>query len=67
MATNDPKLIGRECINILRHMKVKASDLRGIGIQVQKLEPATVGGHRSKGNQSILNFATAKIGNDILQ
>ncbi|XP_060082771.1 DNA repair protein REV1-like [Ylistrum balloti] len=61
MATDDPKVICRECIGILNHMKVKASDLRGIGIQLQRLEPSVLGGHKSnKGAQSILNFTVSK-------
>ncbi|XP_069136665.1 DNA repair protein REV1-like [Argopecten irradians] len=61
MATDDPNIISRECIGILHAMKVKASDLRGIGIQLQRLEPGTLGSQRStKGAQSILNFTVAK-------
>ncbi|KAJ8304491.1 hypothetical protein KUTeg_018074 [Tegillarca granosa] len=60
IATDDSKIISRECITILRNLKVKATDLRGIGIQVQKLEPSTVKNNNVKGAQSILNFAVPK-------
>ncbi|OWF54110.1 DNA repair protein REV1-like isoform X2 [Mizuhopecten yessoensis] len=61
MATDDAKVISKECLGILHNMKVKASDLRGIGIQLQRLEPSTLGGHKStKGAQSILNFTVSK-------
>lgn len=56
---NDPAIISKECVNILKPLKVLASDIRGIGIQVHKLED-----NKSKPgtNISILNF-TKQISN----
>uniref|UniRef100_T1J4C2 DNA repair protein REV1 n=1 Tax=Strigamia maritima TaxID=126957 RepID=T1J4C2_STRMM len=37
-AINDPKLIARQVQSLLLSFKIRVSDLRGIGIQVQRLE-----------------------------
>ncbi|KAJ1309400.1 hypothetical protein OPQ81_006177 [Rhizoctonia solani] len=39
-ATNDPDIIGREAWRLLYSMRFDPSELRGIGIQIQKLEGA---------------------------
>ena len=39
VATNDKKLLGREAISILRGWGFSPGELRGIGCQMQKLEP----------------------------
>ncbi|KAL3841317.1 hypothetical protein ACJMK2_019479 [Sinanodonta woodiana] len=56
MATDDAKVIGKECVAILRQQKAQAADIRGVGIQVHRLEPAVLGPPAQKGHQSILNF-----------
>lgn len=59
LATDDASLIYQECMTILNGLRLNCSDLRGIGIQVQKLESGTVGGSHQKKSQSILNFTTS--------
>ncbi|KAK3580894.1 hypothetical protein CHS0354_008176 [Potamilus streckersoni] len=59
MATDDAKVIGKECVAILRQQKAQAADFRGVGIQVHRLEPAVLGPPSQKGHQSILNFAVS--------
>lgn len=59
LATDDANLIYQECMTILNGLRLNCLDLRGIGIQVQKLESATVGGSHQKKSQSILNFTTS--------
>lgn len=59
LATDDASLIYQECMTILNGLRLNCSDLRGIGIQVQKLESAIVGGSHQKKSQSILNFTTS--------
>ncbi|XP_067658458.1 DNA repair protein REV1-like [Haliotis asinina] len=61
MATDDGKVIAKECIAMMRAMKANTADLRGIGIQTHRLESSTLGGSSSgPGHQSILNFAVPK-------
>lgn len=62
LATDDSKIIAKECITILKHQRLKVQDLRGIGIQLQRLEPAQVGLKAAKQPASILKFAVAKQG-----
>ncbi|CAE6474479.1 unnamed protein product [Rhizoctonia solani] len=40
LATNDPDIIGREAWKLLLSMRFDPSELRGIGIQIQKLDDA---------------------------
>ncbi|WAR14703.1 REV1-like protein [Mya arenaria] len=57
MATDEARIVGRETISLLKQHKVAPDDLRGIGIQIQKLEPATIGlAGKSSRSTSILNF-----------
>ncbi|KAK3098249.1 hypothetical protein FSP39_017616, partial [Pinctada imbricata] len=56
-ATDNADVIHRECVTILRSWKLVASDLRGIGIQVQRLQSIADSG---KSNQSTLNFTVSK-------
>ena len=61
LATDEPKVIAKECLSIVRPLKIPAEDFRGIGIQVSRLEPAVPGlAAATKGTQSILNFAFKK-------
>lgn len=61
LATDDAKIVGKEVVTILRQQRAAPEDLRGIGIQIQKLEPAEEG-TRAGGSktQSILNFTVNK-------
>lgn len=63
LATDDPKIIAKECLTILKHQHLNVQDLRGVGIQIQRLEPAVVGSKSAKGPvASILNFTVSKQG-----
>lgn len=63
LATDDPKIIAKECLTILRNQHLKVQDLRGVGIQIQRLESAVAGFKTSKGPaSSILKFTVAKLG-----
>ncbi|CAG2235935.1 REV1 [Mytilus edulis] len=62
LATDDPKIIAKECLTILRNQHLKVQDLRGVGIQIQRLESAVAGFKTSKGPaSSILKFTVAKL------
>ena len=59
MATNDRAVIKREALLLMRILNVNPKDLRGVGIQINKLEKsndaaAVVG----QSTNSILNFMT---------
>ncbi|KAL4221825.1 deoxycytidyl transferase [Mactra antiquata] len=57
MATDESRIVAKETIGLLRQHRVEVEDLRGIGIQMQKLEPAEVGiMGTSKKLPSILNY-----------
>ncbi|XP_059172057.1 DNA repair protein REV1-like [Physella acuta] len=69
VATNDAQQIVREVISLYRAHRVNPADVRGIGIQITKLEDTRPGGERSSKygsrrsnvqgskQQTILNFA----------
>ncbi|CAK7197484.1 deoxycytidyl transferase [Sporothrix eucalyptigena] len=42
VATHDAALIGKEAVSILRSYRFSPGDLRGLGVQLQKLEPIQV-------------------------
>ncbi|KAJ5164139.1 DNA repair protein Rev1 [Penicillium coprophilum] len=59
VATNVPEVIGKEAISMLRSFNFSPGDLRGLGVQMTKLEPIKSGpsgpsGHESSQRQ--LNF-----------
>ena len=56
--TNDATVIKREASLLMRFLNVEPKDLRGVGIQVSKLEKPKEGQHQTK---SILNFMTKVI------
>ncbi|KAG6230083.1 hypothetical protein E4U26_008234 [Claviceps purpurea] len=69
VATHSCEMIGKEAISILRSFKFSPGDLRGLGVQMTKLEPirvttrvtttvttATTPG-QSEGSQRMLNFS----------
>nr|OQO19516.1 hypothetical protein B0A51_14015 [Rachicladosporium sp. CCFEE 5018] len=57
VATNDAAVIAKEAIAMMRSFKISPGDLRGIGVQMQKLEPikAVIEGHND-GSQRRLHF-----------
>ncbi|XP_064611055.1 DNA repair protein REV1-like [Liolophura sinensis] len=60
LATDNTQIIAKEVITILKGLKVSAADIRGIGIQMQKLEPASIRRSGLNGHQSILGFTVPK-------
>lgn len=60
VATNDGVVLGREAISILRSYNFPPGELRGLGVQMQKLEPlkpsGTGGSGLSDGSQRRLQF-----------
>jgi hypothetical protein len=57
-ATDDADAIGRECVRMFRDMRIKILEIRGVGISINKLEPA---GGKDDGGKSIVDmFANAK-------
>ena len=59
MPTNDHSVIKRETLLLMKMLKVEAKNLRGIGIQVAKLEKPHVNDLKGQ-NKSILNFLAKK-------
>lgn len=60
VATDDPKIVARETISLLRQQKAPPEDLRGIGIQVQKLESAELG--LQGGNKNLPSILSYTVG-----
>lgn len=55
VATHNAEAIGKEAVSILRSFKFRPGDLRGLGVQLQKLEPVKVS-TAPDGSQKRLNF-----------
>lgn len=62
VATHDADKIGKEAVSILRSFKFSPGDLRGLGVQMQRLEPIKPSA-APDGSQMRLNFGT--LGNTI--
>ncbi|KAJ0121064.1 hypothetical protein J7T55_008224 [Diaporthe amygdali] len=58
VATHDAEKIGKEAISILRSFKFSPGDLRGLGVQMQRLEPIKPSA-APDGSQKRLNFGTS--------
>ncbi|AEO53961.1 hypothetical protein MYCTH_2295926 [Thermothelomyces thermophilus ATCC 42464] len=58
VATNDSGAIGKESVGILRSFKFSPGDLRGIGVQMTKLEPIKPSA-APEGSQKRLDFGSA--------
>lgn len=56
VATNSAEVIGREAISILRSYGFSPGELRGLGVQMTKLEPLKAGGGLPDGSQKKINF-----------
>ncbi|KAG5917204.1 hypothetical protein E4U42_007334 [Claviceps africana] len=58
VATYSGEVIGKEAISMLRSFKFSPGDLRGLGVQMTKLEPikATTGPGQPEGSQRTLSF-----------
>ncbi|KAF5026558.1 hypothetical protein F66182_1347 [Fusarium sp. NRRL 66182] len=56
VATNDHQVIGKEAVNILRSYKFSPGDLRGLGVQMTKLEAIKMNVSAPDGSQKKLVF-----------
>jgi DNA repair protein REV1 len=57
LATHDYEIIGKEAISILRSFRFSPGDLRGIGVQMTKLEPIKLNSVATEGSQRKIAFA----------
>ncbi|PTB67100.1 DNA repair protein [Trichoderma citrinoviride] len=57
VATHDYQTIGKEAVSILRSFKFSPGDLRGIGVQMTKLEPIKLNPLAVDGSQRRIAFA----------
>ncbi|KAF7547955.1 hypothetical protein G7046_g8841 [Stylonectria norvegica] len=58
VATNSCEVIGKEAVSILRSFKFSPGDLRGLGVQMTKLEPIKSNPAAPDGSQKKLAFNT---------
>lgn len=61
IATHNAETIGKEAVSILRSFKFSPGDLRGLGVQLQKLEPLKPSGPPD-GSQRRLTFGAGPAG-----
>ncbi|KAH6608721.1 dna damage repair mus42 [Trichoderma cornu-damae] len=57
VATHDYEIIGKEAVSILRSFRFSPGDLRGIGVQMTKLEPIRASPLAAEGSQTKIAFA----------
>ncbi|KAI8954285.1 impB/mucB/samB family protein [Xylaria longipes] len=60
VATHDYLALGKEAVSILRSYNFSPGDLRGLGVQLTKLEPIKAGPSGLDGSQKKLSFGTFK-------
>ncbi|KAI1431512.1 impB/mucB/samB family protein [Xylaria sp. CBS 124048] len=60
VATHDYQVLGKEAVSILRSYNFSPGDLRGLGVQLTKLEPIKASIFGPDGSQKKLNLATFK-------
>lgn len=56
VATHNYDVIGKEAVSILRSFKFSPGDLRGLGVQMTKLEPIKIQARAPEGSQRTLTF-----------
>ncbi|RJE24989.1 repair protein, partial [Aspergillus sclerotialis] len=61
VASNDPEILGKEAVSMLKSFAISPGDLRGIGIQMTKLEPVNSGTDRPESSQRQLNFKASPV------
>ncbi|OAA68642.1 DNA repair protein, Rev1 [Niveomyces insectorum RCEF 264] len=61
VAVHDAETIGKEAVSILRSFRFSPGDLRGMGVQLQKLEPIKTAFSVSDGSQKKLTFGKATL------
>lgn len=57
VATHSYEIIGKEAVSILRSFRFSPGDLRGIGVQMTKLEPIKLNSLAAEGSQKKIAFA----------
>ncbi|GAP85951.1 putative impB mucB samB family protein [Rosellinia necatrix] len=60
VATHDYQTLGKEAVSILRSFNFSPGDLRGLGVQLTKLEPIKTGLSGPNGSQKKLHFGAFK-------
>jgi len=55
-ATDDPQIIAQQSLRMLRSLNFDPKELRGVGIQIQKLESATTKSAAQKAGQVLISF-----------
>ena len=60
VATHDYQILGKEAVSILRSYNFSPGDLRGLGVQLTKLEPIKASLSGPDGSQRKLNFGSLK-------
>ncbi|KAI1112474.1 impB/mucB/samB family protein [Nemania sp. NC0429] len=58
VATHDHQVLAKEAVSILRFYNFSPGDLRGLGVQLTKLEPIKASHSGPDGSQKKLNFGT---------
>lgn len=61
VASNNPDILGKEAVSILKSFAISPGDLRGIGIQMTRLEPVNSGTDRPESSQRQLNFKASPV------
>jgi DNA repair protein REV1 len=60
VATNATDILGKEAVSMLRSLNISPGDLRGLGVQMTKLEPLKAGPATTlESSQRQLNFSTS--------
>lgn len=67
VATHDAERIGKEALSILRSFHFTPGDFRGLGVQLQKLEPIKAGSGGSSSNNNDNNTSSAMVAADSSQ
>ncbi|ORY65882.1 uncharacterized protein BCR38DRAFT_456568 [Pseudomassariella vexata] len=60
VSTHDHEVLGKEAVSILRSFRFSPGDLRGLGVQLTKLEPIKTFPSGSESSQKKLDFAAFK-------
>jgi len=63
VATNEYRVLGKEAVSILRSYKFSPGDLRGLGVQLTKLEPIKAMMHGIDSSQKKLSFGALRTAN----
>ncbi|KAL2854443.1 hypothetical protein BJY01DRAFT_257906 [Aspergillus pseudoustus] len=61
IATNAADLLGKEAVSMLQSLKISPGDLRGLGVQMTKLEPLKSTSDKPDGSQKRLTFKASPV------